>query len=90
MTPKFCGEVSVMSFNAGGVAAVSSLAAAVARTDVDVTYADGWAKITTPGALGAGMPIVGSSFIRAVNGNVGAGMAGTYGAAYAHRYTVAP
>lgn len=90
VTPKFCGEVSVMSFNAGGVAAVSSLAAAVARTDVDVTYADGWAKITTPGALGAGMPIVGSSFIRAVNGNVGAGMAGTYGAAYAHRYTVAP
>lgn len=90
VTPKFCGEVSVMSFNAGGVAAVSSLAAAVARTDVDVTYADGWAKITTPGAAGLGMPIVGSAFLRAVNGNVGAGMAGTYGASYAHRYTVAP
>ena len=87
VTPKFCGEVSVMSFNAGGVAAVSSLAAAVARTDVDVTYADGWAVIGTPGATGAGLPIVGSSFVRAVNGNVGAGMAGTYGAAYPHRFT---
>lgn len=87
LTPKFCGEVSVQSFNAGGVAAVSSLAAAVARTDVDVTYADGWAVIGTPGATGVGLPIVGASFVRAVNGNVGAGMAGTYGAAYPHRFT---
>lgn len=87
LTPKFCGEVSVQSFNAGGVAAVSSLAAAVARTDVDVTYADGWAVIGTPGATGVGLPIVGSSFVRAVNGNVSAGMAGTYGAAYPHRFT---
>ena len=40
----FCGEVSVLSFNAAGEASV--LGAQIARKDVTVPYADGWVRKT--------------------------------------------
>jgi len=47
----FCGEASVLSINNGGVAAGSgALKASVALKDLDVTYRDGWMKLTTPSA----------------------------------------
>ena len=81
----FCGEASVLSFNNGGIlaAGTGSLKASVAVQDADVTYGDGWATITTPPAAGAliGLPIVGSSFLRAVGSSGGQ----LFGAQYQHR-----
>ena len=81
----FCGEASVLSFNNGGILATGtgSLKASVAVQDADVTYGDGWATITTPAAAGAliGLPVIGSSFLRAVGSSGGQ----TFGAQYEHR-----
>ena len=81
----FCGEASVLSFNNGGILSTGtgSLKASVAVQDADVTYGDGWATITTPPAAGAliGLPVVGSSFLRAVGSSGGQ----TFGAQYQHR-----
>ena len=81
----FCGEASVLSFNNGGILAggTGSLKASVAVQDADVTYGDGWATITTPAAAGAliGLPVIGSSFLRAVGSSGGQ----TFGAQYQHR-----
>ena len=81
----FCGEASVLSFNNGGILATGtgSLKASVAVQDADVTYGDGWATITTPPAAGAliGLPVIGSSFLRAVGSSGGQ----TFGAQYEHR-----
>jgi len=83
----FCGEASVLSINNGGVAAGSgALKASVALKDLDVTYRDGWMKLTTPSAtaMGAGwvpgLPVLGASFTRAWAG------ANSFGAAYPHRF----
>ena len=81
----FCGEASVLSFNNGGILATGtgSLKASVAVQDADVTYGDGWATITTPAAAGTpiGLPVIGSSFLRAVGSTGGQ----TFGAQYQHR-----
>ena len=81
----FCGEASVLSFNNGGIlaAGTGSLKASVAVQDADVTYGDGWATITTPPAAGVliGLPVIGSSFLRAVGSSGGQ----TFGAQYEHR-----
>ena len=60
-----------------------SMKASVAVQDADVTYGDGWATITTPAAAGAliGLPVIGSSFLRAVGSSGGQ----TFGAQYEHR-----
>jgi len=80
-----CGEANVISINAGD-AADSALGASVAARDItfDAAYTDGWASWATAGN-GAGLPILGSAFIRAANGAV------NYGFAYQHKVTrVAP
>jgi hypothetical protein len=84
----FCGEVSVLSFNAGTGA--SLLGAQVARKDVTVPYADGWLRIATPGLLNAidlplGLPTLGFSASRLVNNAVSAGFAGDFGQTFPHR-----
>jgi len=88
----FCGEASVLSINNGGVSAGSgALKASVALKDLDVTYRDGWMKLTTPAATPAtllalvpavvpGLPVLGFSFTRAWAG------ANSFGAAYPHRF----
>jgi hypothetical protein len=84
----FCGETSVLSINNGAptAAGTSALKAAVAVKDLDVTYAEGWMTLTTPGAVGVtGLPVLGSAFVKA---NAGAN---SFGAAYPHRFSrVAP
>ena len=90
-----CGEVAVWSINAANEFAPSSLHAAVARKNIDVTYANGWAKFLTPGlpngapavspVVGnSGLPILGASFVKISNGLAGLG---NYGVAWDHRYT---
>ena len=85
----FCGEASVLSINNGGISAAGSgaLKAQVSVKDLDVTYVDGWMKISTPSATAipggvAGLPVLGSAYNRA---NSGAG-AQTFGASHAHRF----
>jgi len=81
----FCGEASVLSINNGGVSSGSgALKASVALKDLDVTYRDGWMRLTTPSATAVtgvdGLPVLGSSFTRAWAG------ANSFGAAYPHRF----
>ena len=86
-----CGEVAVWSINAGDEFAASALSASVARKNLEVGYADGWGKFVTPG-LGNGLPLLGAAFAKATSTNIGAGVSGNFGLAWAHRYTspVAP
>ena len=92
---QFCGETSVLSFNAGGVAAASVLGAAIARKDVDATYSAGWATIATDGlaaaaiagpatAGAAGLPVLGNAFLKAT-GPVVAGKSTNFSITYGHR-----
>jgi hypothetical protein len=76
-----CGETTVLSFNAGGVAAPSALGAAVARADIAIPYRDGWVSIATPGAGGFGLPVQGKAFMRA------SVPAGKFGLSFEHRYS---
>lgn len=84
----FCGEAAVLSINNGGIiaAGTGALKASVAVKDLDVTYKEGWMKLTTPAVAVAagtnGLPVLGSSFVRAVGGSGGQ----TFGAAYKHRF----
>ena len=84
----FCGEASVLSINNGGITAAGSgaLKAQVSVKDLDVTFVDGWMKLSTPSATAVpgvdGLPTLGSSYNRA---NAGAG-AQTFGASHAHRF----
>ena len=80
--------MAVWSFNAGGTVDPSALSAAVARGNIEVGFADGWAVFNTPSASGSyGLPVLGAAFTKAVNPYVAAGVSGTYGAAWNHRYS---
>jgi len=100
---KFNGEVSVLSFNAGGDATASVLAGSITRQDVTSSYKDGWANINIPGVTGTatapavggawtaiqhGLPIVGHAFTRATGPAV-AGKSTNFGQTFRHRYTAA-
>ncbi len=81
---RFCGETSVLSFADAGT---SVLGATVARQDTGSSaYVNGWSVITTKNG-GAGLPILGSSFIKLTNPQASAGMSGTYGITWPHRFT---
>jgi len=82
----FCGEASVLSFNDAGGNSV--LSASIARKDIDFgAYNEGWAKLSTPGLAGVGLPILGASFSKYVNPNAAPGVAGNYGVAFPHKVT---
>ena len=71
-TVRFCGEASVLSFNAGGADQPSVLASSLSRQDVTTAFLDGWTTVGVSG-LGAvglkrGLPVVGRSYIKAQNG----------------------
>ena len=98
---KFNGEVSVLSFNAGGDTVASVLGGAITRQDVTSSYKDGWANINIPGVTGTtaapsaaapwtavahGLPIVGHAFTRATGPQV-AGKSTNFGQTFRHRYT---
>ena len=81
---RFCGETSVLSFADAGT---SVLGATVARQDTGSSaYVNGWSVISTANG-GAGLPILGSSFIKLTNPQASAGMSGTYGITWPHRFT---
>ena len=81
---RFCGETSVLSFADAGT---SVLGATVARQDTGSSaYVNGWSVINTNNG-GAGLPILGSSFIKLTNPQASAGMSGTYGITWPHRFT---
>jgi hypothetical protein len=87
---RFCGETSVLAIGTT-VDDASVLGASVARQSVassDVTgpYENGWAVVTTTNG-GTGLPIIGSSFIKLANPDVGTGVSGTYGITWPHRTT---
>ncbi len=80
----FCGEVSVLAFSDTGN---SVLGASVARSTITSgIYTNGWGVIDTTNAA-QGLPLLGNSFIKLTNPQAGAGVSGTYGISWPHRYT---
>lgn len=81
---RFCGETSVLAFADAGA---SSLGGNVARTTITAgTYTNGWGVINTTNG-GNGLPILGASFIKLTNPNVGNGVSGNFGITWPHRGT---
>jgi len=81
---RFCGETSVLSF---GDAGTSVLGATVARQDTGASaYVNGWSSISTANNT-AGLPILGSAFIKLTNPQASAGVSGNYGITWPHRFT---
>lgn len=79
-----CGEASVLAFKDLGN---SVLASSVARsTMTSGTYVNGWGVVQTTNA-GFGLPLMGASFIKLTNPQVAAGLSGTYGITWPHRFT---
>ena len=64
----FCGETSVLTFNN---ASYSVLGASIAKQNIETKFADGWFNINTPGATGAGLPIVGYAAAKVRSANLG-------------------
>lgn len=87
-----CGEASVLAFKDLGN---SVLASSVARSTITSgTYTNGWGVVTTANDIGApgagvveGLPLMGASFIKLTNPQVAAGLSGTYGITWPHRFT---
>lgn len=80
----FCGEVSVLAFQDTGN---SVLGASVARNTVTSGfYTNGWGVIDTANAA-QGLPLLGGAFIKLSNPQAGAGVSGTYGISWEHRFT---
>jgi hypothetical protein len=87
-----CGEASVLAFKSTGN---SVLASSVARSTITSgTYTNGWGVVTTNNTIGApgagvvqGLPLLGASFIKLSNPQVAAGLSGTYGITWPHRFT---
>lgn len=81
----FCGEASVLSFNAADTASV--LGATVARKDLTVAYENGWVRLATPGLAGQGLPITGAAMMLLNNHAAAPGVAATFGQTFLHRAT---
>ena len=82
----FCGETSVLSFNSVLPTTSSVLSASVAVKGLLANagaYANGWAKLSTPG-ISLGLPILGSAFTKATGP---ASAPYILGASWEHRYT---
>ena len=81
-----CGETSVLAFKSTGN---SVLAANVARTTITTgTYTNGWGVVDVTNS-GFGLPLLGASFIKLSNPQVAAGLSGTYGITWPHRFVSA-
>ena len=89
---RMCGEANVLSFGEG-TTAVSVLGASVAREDVAAAsiFENGWGVLSTTnalpgGTLPIGLPILGYAVTKLTNPQVSAGVSGTYGITWAHRF----
>lgn len=79
------GEVNVLSWNNTGATSSVLGASVILANSSTGAVNTGWASQATPGA-GAGLPFLGSAFIKAANGQAQAGVSGNYGISYPHRY----
>jgi hypothetical protein len=52
--------------------------------------ASGWARLSTPGVGGIGLPIIGFAAMELFNAAATPGIAGTYSQAFAHSMTLVP
>ena len=77
-TYSLCGEVGVLSFQAG----TSALGASLTRQNVTAPYTNGWGKITFKEAV----PVMGAAFMKLTNNRVGNGVVANYGVTWAHTY----
>jgi hypothetical protein len=81
---RFCGETSVLSFGTSGSGVLG--AALAAQFTETAAYTNGWGVIDTNNG-GAGLPILGASFIKLSNPQASAGVSGNYGITWQHRFT---
>ncbi|WP_462389288.1 cell surface protein [Acidovorax sp. Q11] len=65
-----CGEVSVLSFNNTGDSVVGGV---LTRSNLSTGtgMAEGWMRVNTPGAVAAGLPIIGYSASKVTGANLG-------------------
>lgn len=78
-TLPICGEAAVVSINAGSATEASALNATLARNNIELSYVDGWLSLDLTKQNAGGLPVLGSSFMRASNGPV------NYGFAFPHK-----
>lgn len=93
----FCGEVSVIGFNNAEATTSAVMSAKVALKDLDTgDFVNGWGGLVTAGNLSVagdlksptiGLPVLGTSFVKAYNPAAAEGVAGNYGISWSHRYT---
>lgn len=77
-TYSLCGEVGVLSFQAG----TSALGASLTRQNVTAPYTNGWGKIT----FKDNVPVMGAAFMKLTNNRVGNGVVANYGVTWTHTY----
>ena len=76
-TPTLCGATPVLTF----MRDISALSASVTRTPWPSSFTTGMAWM---GLYGAGLPVIGSAFLKLTNPNATPGIAGRYGILYPH------
>jgi hypothetical protein len=82
-----CGEVNVLAFKDAGVSVLGASDKIARQTaSSSILYTNGWGVLDTTNG-GAGLPILGASFIKLTNPSAGTGVSGTYGITWPHRYT---
>ncbi|QIL83282.1 hypothetical protein G7047_27570 [Diaphorobacter sp. HDW4A] len=88
--PATCGAASVLTFNQAAQSPTAALGATVAVDDVDTGYTNGRLHYVTRKDERAGLPLIGSAFVRAYNPAVSAGVAGHFSVIWPHRYVQSP
>jgi hypothetical protein len=82
-----CGEVNVMAWNSTTTTTPTLKATLIVANSAAGTN-NGWARInlTSANNIVGGLPVIGNSYEKAVNGAVSAGVSGNYGLTFPHRY----
>lgn len=78
-----CGETSVLAINAPADT-TKVLGAEIALKSVTSEYLEGWLHMDSTNG-GTGLPILGSTFMKMVNGAVSPGVSGNFGLVHTHR-----
>jgi hypothetical protein len=81
-----CGEVTVLSLN-NLSSNTGAVGANLVVQPLSIGYSEGWASVNLnyTGHI-VGLPAVGYAFVKAVNPAVSAGVSGTFGGTWAHRW----
>lgn len=85
-TVSLCGEVNILSLN-NLTANTGAIGANLIVAGLQVPYSAGWGTVQL-NATGhtVGLPVIGQAFVKAVNPAVSAGVSGTFGGAWNHRF----